>query len=142
YVADGPSLVVVDARTPSQPRVVGTLATSASAVAVNGTTVYAVDGMQLKVINAANAAAPTLVSATAGYGAAAIDVSGTLAFPVTPALNHLDHSGGLYVVDVSNASQPQLIRQVIVPGTARSVDAGAGTVYVGDSAAILDVVDL
>jgi hypothetical protein len=142
YVADGPTLLAIDVRTPSQPVVRGTLATSASAVATSGSMVYAVDGMQLKVVDATNPAAPTLVSATAGYGAAAIDVSGTLAFLVTPALNHLDRSGGLYVMDVSTASQPRLVKQVILPGTVRSIEAGAGMVFVGDAAAIVDIVEL
>jgi len=141
YVADETGIVVVDVSNPSAPSIRGTLTTPALAVAVSGTRLYAVDGLQLKVVDVTNPAAPTLLSTSTCYGAQNIDAAGTLAFLATAGVNHFDTSGGVYVLDVST-SQPRLIKQVIVPGTTRNVDAGAGVVYASDSASVLDVIDL
>jgi hypothetical protein len=141
YVADETGIVVVNVSNPSAPSVTGTLATSAIAVAVSGNRLYALDGLQLKVVDVSNPSAPTLLSTSTCYGAQNIDVSGTLAFLATAGVNHFDTTGGVYVLDVST-SQPRLVKQVIVPGTCRSVEAGAGLVYASDSASVIDVVDL
>jgi hypothetical protein len=45
----------------------------------------------------------------------------------------------VYVVDVTDAAAPRLIEQTLVPGTTRSVAVANGLVYVGDSAATLDI---
>ena len=142
YVADTTALQVIDVANPARPVIVGALATRSTAVAVAGTRAYVLDGgLQLKIVDVSNATAPALLSATRGFGAQGIDVAGTLAFLATPAPNH-DPAAGLYVVDVSNAAQPQLVRQVIVPGLVHTVTTANGLVYVGDGAATVDVVAL
>jgi len=140
YVADETALIAISVATPSAPVILGTLTTSAIAIAVSGTRVYAVDGMQLKIVDVTNPAAPALLSTSTAYGAQAIDVWGTVACLATAGVSHLDTSGGLYVLDVSNATSPRLVTQVIVPGTTRSVEAGSGLFFAGDTAALLDVV--
>jgi len=122
--------------------VVGSHATYATAVDVVGTRANVLDGgPQLKIVDVTNPAAPALLSATRGFGAQGIDVAGSLAFLAVPGLNH-DPAAGLYVLDVTNAAQPQLVRQVGVPGVIRKAVAGNGLVYVGDGAATVDVVGL
>ena len=141
-MADTTALQVIDVANPARPVIVGALATRSTAVAVAGTRAYVLDGgLQLKIVDVSNATAPALLSATRGFGAQGIDVAGTLAFLATPAPNH-DPAAGLYVVDVSNAAQPQLVRQVIVPGLIHTVTTANGLVYVGDGAATVDVVAL
>ena len=56
----------------------------------------------------------------------------------TPAGSHSDTSGGVYLVDVSDPTQPNIIDQAIVPGTTRSVTVLNNVVYAGDSASTLD----
>ena len=138
----GTALQVVDVANPTRPAIVGSLATRSTAVAVAGGRAYVLDGgLQLKIVDVSSPTAPALLSATGGFGAQGIDVAGTLAFLATPAANH-DPTAGLYVVDVSNAARPQLVKQVLVPGTVRTVTAAGGAVYVGDGAALVDVVTL
>ncbi|TMA38747.1 MAG: hypothetical protein E6J79_05780 [Deltaproteobacteria bacterium] len=142
YVADDSSLQVIDVANPARPAVVGTLATRSTAVAVAGSRAYVLDGgLQLKIVDVSRPTAPALLSATRGFGAQGLDVAGALAFLATPVANH-DPTAGLYVVDVSNASAPQLVKQVMVPGMVRTVSAAVGAVYVGDGAALVDVVTL
>ena len=142
YVADDTALEVVDVANPARPVIVGSLATRSTAVAVAAGRAYVLDGgLQLKIVDVSAPAAPALLSATRGFGAQGIDVAGTLAVLATPAANH-DPTAGLYVVDVSNATAPRLVRQVMVPGTVRTVAAAGDVVYVGDGAAVVDVVAL
>jgi len=142
YVADDSSLRVVSVASPSNPVLVGTLSTGVTTVAAAGSHVYGLGSGQLKIIAVDNPAAPVLLSATSAYGAQALDVAGTLAFLVTPALGHGDPSGGVWVVDVSAPAQPVLVDQIIVPGLVRAVAAIPGFVFVGDSAAIIDVIQV
>jgi hypothetical protein len=48
----------------------------------------------------------------------------------------------VYVLDAANALNVTLVQQVKVPGTTRTVTTANGHVYAGDSAAIVDVVNL
>jgi hypothetical protein len=141
YVADGAAVVVVDVRQPTAPVVVGTVATAATVVAAGSAgRVYALGGQQLKVLDVTGPSAPVVRGTGPSYGAQGLGVLGTQAFLATPALNHFDTSGGVYVVDVTDAAAPRLIEQMLVPGTTRSVAVANGLVYVGDSAALVDVI--
>jgi hypothetical protein len=142
YVADNDAIVIVDVRTPTRPAVVSRLATPATAIAVANRRAYVIGGLQLKVVDVANPAAPVLSGSSSAYGAQAVAVLGSLAFLATPAINHFDTSGGVYVLDVANPAQMRLTKQLIVPGTTRTVTHANGYVYVGDSAAVLDVIDV
>jgi hypothetical protein len=140
YVADETAVRAVDVSNPATPVLRGSVAITATAIALAGTRVYAVDGLQLKILDVSSPAAPSLLSATAGYGAQAVDATGTTVMLATPAVSHLDTSGGVFVLDASSPTAPRLVRQVIVPGTTRSVRAGSNACYAGDSAALVDVI--
>jgi hypothetical protein len=142
YVADETAVLAMDVSNPSAPALRGSVATTATAIAVAGTRVYAVDGLQLKILDVSNPAAPALLSTTVGYGAQAVDAMGTTVLLATPAINHLDTSGGVYVLDATTPTAPHLVQRVIVPGTTRSVRAGSGGFYAGDAAALIDVVHM
>jgi hypothetical protein len=142
YVADETAVVAVDVSNPSAPAVRGSVATTATAIALAGARVYVVDGLQLKILDVSSPAAPALLSTTAGYGAQAVDAMGTTLLLATPAINHLDTSGGVYVLDATSATSPHLVRQVIVPGTTRSVRAVGDGCYAGDAAALIDVIGM
>ena len=143
YVADNTSIQVIRVTTPSSPVIVGSLGmSSATAVAVSGTRLYVLDGSLLKIVDVSNPAAPALLSATTNYSAQAVAVAGTAAFLAKPALNHGDLTGGVYVIDVSNPAQPTFVDQITVAGTTRTVVAVSGFVYVGDSAAIVNVIEI
>ena len=140
YVADTTAVVVVDVGTPSKPSIRGSVATPATAIGAGPFGVYAIGGLQLKILDVSKPASPVVVSATASYGAQAVQPAGSLLVLATPGLNHFDASGGLFVLDVSNPALPRLLRQIVVPGITRALTSANGYVYAGDSAAVLDVV--
>jgi hypothetical protein len=140
YVADETAVRAVDVSNPAAPALRGSVATNATAIALAGTRVYAVDGLQLKILDVSSPSAPALLSATTGYGAQGVDAAGTTVMLATPAVSHLDTSGGVYVLDASSPTAPRLVRQVVVPGSAHAVRAGNNACYAGDSAALLDVI--
>jgi hypothetical protein len=143
YVSDSTSIQVINVTNPGSPFIVGSLTTSsAKALSVTGSRLYVIDGLQFKIIDVSNPTTPLLLSSWDSLGAQAVDSSGTLVFLVTPALNHSDAKGGAYILEVSNPAQVTLIEQIIVPGTTRSVTNANGYVYTGDSAAIIDVIQL
>jgi hypothetical protein len=141
YVADGTATLVVDVTDRTRPAVVGTVTGPSTTLAVAGSRLYVI-GDLLKVIDVTNATAPVVRSATTAYGAQAVQVIGTSAFLATPAINHFDLSGGVYMLDVANPAAPRLVKQIIVPGITRSLVATNGRIYAGDSAGVLDVIEL
>ena len=142
YVADDTAVLVVNVADRTRPAVVSTVVTPATALTVGGARVYAIGGLKLKVIDVATPSAPVIRSTTTAYGAQAVQVIGTSAFLATPGLNHFDTSGGVYLLDVANPAAPRLVKQIIVPGTTRSLAAVDGRIYAGDSAGIIDVITL
>jgi hypothetical protein len=140
YVADNTSVQVIDVHSSTSPFLVGSLATAANAVTVVGNRLYALNGSQFLVIDVTTPAAPALLSATTGYAAQGLAVAGSLAFLATPAPDH--STGGVRVLNVSTPLQPQLLEQIVVPGSTRSVFATATFVYAGDDAATLDVIQI
>ena len=140
YVADSTAVVSINVSTPANPFIVGSLATSANAAAVAGSRLYVLDGTQLKIIDVTTPASPTLLSASSGYGAQGLDILGNYALLATPAADHTNSNGGIYVVDVSNPAQPSLQDQIIVPGRTSSVVAASTYAYAADGAGIADVI--
>jgi hypothetical protein len=141
YVADSTSLVVIDIHTPSSPFIVGSLATSASAVAAVGTRLYVIAGLQFQIVDASTPSAPVLLSSFSNLGSVAVDAAGTRAFLARPGADHYDTAGGVYILDVSVPTQVNILEQIIVPGTVRSVAAFNGGLYAGDATALVDVIE-
>ncbi len=134
YVADYTSIQVINVSNPGSPVVVGSLATSqATAVAISGSRLYVIDYLSLKIIDVTNPATPLLLGTSSSYNAIGLDVSGPYVFLA---------GGGVNILDATNAAQPSLIKNIAVPGSTRSVTDLNGYVYAGDSAAIVDVIDL
>jgi len=133
---------VVDVAPPSQATVVGSLATSASALALVGNRLYAVDSMQLKIADVTTPTAPALLSATTGYGAQAVAAAGMIVYLATPGMGHADPNAGVRALDVSNPTAPQLLERLVVPGRARALTTDAGVVYAGDASSIVDVISV
>jgi hypothetical protein len=115
YVADNTAVVSINISSPTNPFVVGSLPTSATNVAVAGSRLYALDMSQFKIIDVTNPAAPTLLSASSGYGAQGLDILGNYALLATPATEHTTSNGGIYVIDVSNPAQPNLRTSSLSP---------------------------
>jgi hypothetical protein len=144
YVADGTAIKVVNIANSSSPYVVGSLATSATAVAVENDRLYALDGQNMKIINVANPSTPSLIGSSYAYNAEGIAVSGNLVFLATPTITHNDpyFEGGIHVLDVSNASQPQLVDYIVVPGLIRKLHKVNNFVYAGDSVSAVDIIQV
>jgi hypothetical protein len=138
YVADNTTVQIIDVHNSSSPFIAGALATAANAVAVVGNRLYALNGSQFLVIDVTTPAAPVLLSANNNYSAQGLAVAGTLAFLSTPSTDHA--VGGVRVLDVSNAVQPTLVEQIVVPGIIRAVVATPTFVYAADEASLLDVI--
>jgi hypothetical protein len=142
YVADNTELVSIDVTTPSNPRIVGSLATSATDVAVAGSRLYVIDGMQFKVIDVTNPAAPSLISTTDGHSAQSVNAFGSsYALLATPAADHSIPSGGIWVIDVSNPVQPVVYDQIIVPGKTSHLTVVGSAAYAADAAGTVDVLN-
>jgi hypothetical protein len=142
YVGTSGGIYVIDVRTPTSPEIVASIATSATALATANQLIYALDGEQLKVFDATVPGAPRQIAALRGVTAQALSATGSWLVLATPALSHADTSGGLYLVDVSDPTQPNVIDQAIVPGRTRSATVLNKTVYADDSASTLDILQI
>jgi len=146
YVADGTAVRVINVTSPRTPVLVASLATSASAVAVAGTRLYVLgsvmSGTQFQVVDISVPTAPVVLSTWDGLGAQGLDVAGTLAYLATPAIDHGGAAHGVYILDLTSATQVRQLAHVEVPGTTRAVAATTGFVYAGDSAGTVSVIAL
>ena len=142
YVADNTDLVSIDVHTPSSPFTVGSLGITATDIAVAGSRLYVLDGTQFKVVDATNPAAPALISASDGHSAQSVDAFGSsYALLATPAADHSNPSGGIWVIDVSNPAQPAVYDQIVVPGKTYHVTVAGSSAYAADTAGLLDVLE-
>ena len=139
FVGTSGGIYVVDVRSPTSPVIVGSIAVSATVLVTAKQLIYALDGLRLKVIDVTMPSAPIQIATLTGVTAQDLTVTGSWLVLATPALWHTDTSGGVYLVDVSDPTQPNIIDQAIVPGTTRSVTAVNNTIYAGDSASTLDI---
>src|SRR5207249_4477691 len=95
---------------PRSPVIVGSLATRARAVTVVGTRLYVLDGgLQLKVVDVTNPAAPAPLSAVSGLGAQSLDAAGSLVFLASPQVDVTTKTAGLYAVDASIPTAPRVV---------------------------------
>ena len=79
-----------------------------------------------KIIDLANSASPVMVSSNyVGAGVFGFDFSGTTAFVAA--------GTGVLVYDVSNPSQPQLLRSYSTPTTPSGINVSGNTLYVSDN---------
>jgi hypothetical protein len=135
YVAAGPAgLQVVDARTPAAPVVTGGAATAGDAldVVVRGGRAYVADSAGLRIFDLGNPGTPAPLGGVNLPGRArGVDVSGTLAVVAAEA-------AGVFVVDVANPAQPQVLGFTHTrPGAqsnASSVAVNGSRAYVADGA--------
>jgi hypothetical protein len=139
YVADETAVRVIDVHTPTKPVLKASVTTPATAITAGGTKLLVIGGLQLKVMDITNPVAPIVRSTSTAYGAQAVQVMGSLAVLATPGINHFDLGGGLYVIDIANPAAPKMVKQLVVPGTTRSLTSANGYVYAGDSAGVIDV---
>lgn len=139
YVGSSSSLSVVDVERATK---VGGLGTGASALAVQSGRLYAISGLDFKIIDVQQPTAPVLLSTQSSLSAQDIAVSGTTAILARPASSHLEGTGGLWFYDVADPVRPALLGRLVMPGATRSVMVANGLVYAGDSAGTIDVVDL
>jgi len=142
YVADGRSgLAVINITDPTSPQSAGIVDTDyAYNVALYGNHAYVANAISLQVVDISNPNAPQIVGETPQ--AHSVDVA--IAPTATPGEIHVYSANrfrGLQVVDVSDPTDPQPIATFNTPDYARGVAAGAGYVYVADSASGLRVVN-
>jgi hypothetical protein len=123
-------------------KVVTTIETPATDIAADSGRLYTIAGSTLKIFDVSSPYAPKLLSSSNSFGAQDIAVMGCVVALATPALSHLDPAGGVYVLDVTDGAHPNLLTQITVPGTTRSITIAGDLVYAGDSAAIMDVISL
>jgi fibronectin type 3 domain-containing protein len=142
YVADESSVQVVDVTSPARPVVRASVSTAATAIGVGGSRLAVIGGLQLKLFDVANPLAPAQRSASDALGGQAVRVNGTALVLATPAINHFDPTGGVYVFDVADLTRPRFVEQVYVPGTTRVLSTTGNFVYAGDAASTLDVITL
>jgi hypothetical protein len=147
YVAGSTRLLTYSLSNPQNPSLTGSLTVSGTAlsfpaIAAAGSRVYEIANLSLLTIDVSNPAAPFLMSTTTNYGAQALEATGTTVLLARPAMDHFDPNGGVYIMDMSNASAPRLIKQVVVAGATTSVTVAPNYAYAGDKAAIIDVITL
>ena len=102
-----------------------------NSLAAVGSRLYAVDGVSLRAFELSNPANPTSLGSSPGYGAQGIHVRGDLAF-----LGNAD--GGVAILDVSNASAPELLEEVELPGKTIHLAGSGNLVHLGDEVATVD----
>src|SRR6185295_7233665 len=84
-----------------------------SAVVVEGTRLYVLDGLQLRIVDVANPAAPVLRSTTNAFAAHGVAAAGSFAFLASPDVKPAVNQGGLYVLDVSNPTAPRVLTNLV-----------------------------
>jgi hypothetical protein len=139
YVGNLSAVYSVDVTNRASPRIIGSVAAVATDLVVAGTRLYALSGSQFRVIDVANPAAPRVLGTGSAYSAWNGAVMGSALLLASPAPNEL----GLYAVDVSTPSAPQLVADL--PGDVGNIDtAAAGSlaaVTTNDGLQIVDVSD-
>ena len=139
YVADGCyGLQVIDISNPANPRRLGGYDTSgqAQALALSGDYAYVADGDSgLQVIDISNPANPRRVGGcdTSGY-AEGVAVSSNYAYLAEGAWSDgtTRHSGGLRVINVSDAANPQQLGSYDTSGDARDVVVSGHYAYLAE----------
>lgn len=144
FVAGGANLYSINTTNLTAPSVAQTFALpgSTSCSLGSGNKLYVIGNNQLKVVDVATYTAMVLKSTVDSYGAQGVTSVGDKVFLATPALTHLDTSGGIRVVDTTIPTAPVFVEKVEVPGTTRVITNAGGVVYAGDSAGHIDVIEV
>jgi hypothetical protein len=130
YIAAGNSgLHVVDITNPLTPHLLGSFSTGGNArgVKVRGTTAFVANSSNLQIVNAANPSAMIQISTLPLNGTVwNLDIDGGRNLAAVAA-----GSGGVYLVDINNATAP-VVRGSVVTGDARSVVMNGNFAFVAD----------
>ncbi len=132
------SVAIVDVSTPSSPQLGTPLVLPVTDVATTGSRLYVVNGISLKSFDISTPGTPVLLGTLNG-SFEKVAVSGTTVYAAHVALTHTDAAEGLYVINAAPATPVQLQR-IIVPGTIGSIVPANGKIYLGDSAATVDII--
>jgi hypothetical protein len=140
FIAAGSAgLQVVDITDRTNPKIVGSLATSANAnyLRIAGNTVYLATSSGLTIIDITNPLNPAALGSLSTPGVAwDVHISGTLAYVA-------DGSAGLQIIDVSNPSAPSLVGSLAIPnGTAKGIDVAGNTAVIAASSAGVVIADV
>lgn len=139
YVAAGTDIYIVNTTVPASAFVAGTLGASATALAAGATNLYGLTLSTFSVWDVSNPGTPVPRSTGTNYGAQGITALGSNVFLAVPTASH-SLGGGVFLLDASTVP-PLLVRQITVPGTTHTVGVGGPTtVYAGDPAGTVDVI--
>lgn len=139
YVAAGSDIYIVNTTVPAASFVAGTVGASATALAAAGSNLYGLTLSTLSVWDVSNPGSPVLRNTGTNYGAQGITALGSNVFLAVPTASH-SLGGGVFLLDASTVP-PLLVRQITVPGTTHTVAVGgATTIYAGDPAGTVDVI--
>jgi len=142
YIADSTSVQIVNVINPINPFIVTSIVMPSTNVAVAGSQLYVIGGSLLKIINISNPSVPQILSTSNSYDAQGIDANSSFVFLATPALAHSDPLGGVHILDVSDSYNVKNLKDIVVPGTTRTILSIDDYVYAGDSASIIDIIEL
>jgi hypothetical protein len=136
YVANEDGLLLIDLSDPAHPARLGSIGGGGNGVAVSGTLAYvtaATDGFHI--VDVSDPSNPTRIGGSTAF-VYPVDV-----FVVGNWAYVLDQSR-VYVVDVSNPVQPQVVSYAETEGDAKRVIVNGTTAYVADGARGLSMVDV
>jgi hypothetical protein len=108
YVADLTSLYVINVNNPGNPSIVTSLATGAIDLALTGNRLYVIGNNQLKIIDVSTPSNPQVLSTSSSYYAQGVGAAGSVVFLVTPVVDSQTNATGLFVIDASLPSTPEL----------------------------------
>src|SRR5207244_6012511 len=123
---------------------VGSYATLAYSLAVASGRLYAVNNLNLTILDVTNPAVPTLLSTSNSHGAQGVAAAGTLVYLASPIVDPSVGTGGLYVIDATVPVAPRMAAHS-VGGFASSDVAVGGSLAVatgsgnGIGTAVVDV---
>jgi hypothetical protein len=134
YITQGENgLLILDVARPTAPTLIGSYNTpgNAQGICVSGALAFVADGSSLQIIDVSDPTSPTFHSSCSLPIATSVDVTGNMAY--VAAGNNDSSFGGLYIVDVSNPSSPQLVGQYWANLKAWDVYVSSGLAYVACS---------
>jgi len=127
-------------RDPDRPRRVGSLATRANVVAIDGTDLYALaNGNEIKVLDVASPTAPRLLGAhRVGAAAKIATIDGRVLFVGSIGGNGVE----LVLLDLGDPTRLEVVDRIVVPGTVGEIAVDGGMIAAADSAATIDLLEL
>ena len=139
YVADHYTLQVADVSSPSNPRLIGSLAIGAQELSVAGTLVCVANaGSGFTTVDVSDPAHPVQMGHVEALGDAYASTLGICQVGTTAYV--ANYSGGLTVIDVSNPAAPSVRASMLTAGKVHGVTVRDGFAYAADSLGGLDVI--